>query len=133
MESSGIICWILLAVAAVCLSSDNNQKNGFFRRVIYSPISMDLSRQKRQTKSPTNVDVGDIHVQSGSNWSVDVFGFLKIKRKPGGGVDVSVNLPQGVFSRNGSGAPPGQPGQNPYGQEKSGRIPRLNRDNLQYE
>ncbi|KDR12262.1 uncharacterized protein LOC110836396 [Zootermopsis nevadensis] len=107
MGLPGLISWSLLGVAVICLAQ-NQQKDGYFRQVIYDPNPVGQSRQRRDN-TPRTIRVGNVTVLTGANWSLNVFDFVKVRRKPSGGFDVEVQPPKflsKMFPPNGSRVPP---------------------------
>jgi hypothetical protein len=70
-------------------------------------LSVQLEQCHLTDRNKFSSHAGNITVQTGQNWSVNVFDIVKVRRKPGGGVDVDVQPPSflsRMFPRNGSAA-----------------------------
>ena len=86
-------------------------------------LSVQLEQCHLTCRNKFSSHAGNITIQTGQNWSVNVFDFVKVKRRPGGGVDVDVQPPSFLsrIPRNGSAA-----GRGPKtSQDIRRRVPKL--------
>jgi len=87
-------------------------------------LSVQLEQCHLTDRNKFSSHAGNITVQTGQNWSLNIFDFVKVKRKPGGGVDVDVQPPSflsRMIPRNGSAAG-GRPNTS---QDIRRRVPKL--------